>query len=62
MTSVYPDLAAAIDEALGAAGDQSDEFKRRLRRLLENTVTGNLADDDVQEVIELASVPDPVED
>ncbi|MGJ5065246.1 hypothetical protein [Bradyrhizobium oligotrophicum] len=58
MPAVYPDLESAIAETLEAARDQNAEFKRRLRRLIENATIGNLADDDVAEVIELASVSD----
>lgn len=58
MPSVYSDLAAAMDETLEAASDQTVEFKRRLRRLVENAVIGNLVDDDVREVIELVAVTD----
>ena len=62
MTSLYPDLDSAITEILENVGDQDIEFKRRLRRLIENAATGNLADDDVREVIELATVSDAEED
>ncbi|HVZ91645.1 MAG TPA: hypothetical protein VG843_08340 [Rhizomicrobium sp.] len=62
MPTVYPDLASAIDETLAAAHEQSTEFKRRLRRLIENVTIGNLADDDVREVIELAVVNEAEED
>lgn len=62
MPSLYPDLATAIEETLEAASDQGVEFKRRLRRLIENAIIGNLADDDVREVIELATVSEAEED
>ena len=62
MAALHPDLDSAVDEALAAAVDQSTEFKRRLRKLIENATTSNLGDDDVREVIELAKVDDDLED
>lgn len=59
---MHPDLDSAVVEALAAAVDQSNEFKRRLRKLIENATTSNLGDDDVREVIELAKVDDDLED
>ncbi|MEO3470936.1 hypothetical protein AAFN86_03640 [Roseomonas sp. CAU 1739] len=47
---------------MAAAADQSPEFRRRLRKLIENATTSNLGDDDVREVIELATVDDGLED
>ena len=62
MAALHPDLDSAVIEALAAAADQSTEFKRRLRKLIENATTSNLGDDDVREVIELAKVDDDLED
>ena len=62
MAALHPDLDSAVVEALASAADQTDEFKRRLRRLVENAITSNLADDDVREVIELATVDETAED
>lgn len=62
MAALHPDVAEAIDETLATAVEQTSEFKRRLRRLIENAVTGNLTDNDVREVIELATVDEPAED
>ncbi len=56
MTALNTDLDNALNEVLVSAHDQTDEFKRRLRRLIENATTANLGDDDVREVIELTSV------
>ncbi len=56
MAQLHPDLDTALSETLASATDQTPEFKRRLRRLIENATTENLADSDVQEVIELAFV------
>jgi hypothetical protein len=60
--SLRKELEQALDEVLASAGDQSDEFKRRFRQLVENTATGNMLDSDVAEVIRLAAVPDSLED
>lgn len=62
MATLHSDLDSAVVEALDAAIDQSPEFKRRLRKLIENATTSNLRDDDVREVIELATVDDSLED
>jgi hypothetical protein len=62
LAALHPDLNSAVVEALAGAADQSAEFKRRLRKLIENATTSNLADDDVREVIELAKVDDDLED
>ena len=62
MAELYPELETAIAETLATADDQSKEFKRRLRKLIENATTGNLADADIREVIELACISDKLED
>lgn len=56
LASLHPDLESALSETLASADDQSSEFKRRLRKLIENATVANLADSDVREVIELVSV------
>jgi hypothetical protein len=55
MKLLHADITASIDEEL-AELDQSAEFKRRFRKLLENVVTGNLDDTDVRQVVELLTV------
>jgi hypothetical protein len=40
--------------AVLAESDQSDEFKRRLIRLLENALTNNYMPSDVRQVVDLA--------
>jgi len=62
LSALHPDLESAVVETLAAAVDQSEEFKRRLRKLIENATTSNLTDNDVREVIELAKVDDGLED
>lgn len=60
--SIRKELEQALDEVIASATDQSEEFKRRFRQLIENTATGNMVDSDIAEVIRLASVPDSLED
>ena len=60
--SLRKELALALDEVLASAADQSDEFKRRFRQLIENTATGNMLDSDIAEVVRLAAVPNSLED
>ncbi len=62
MAVLHPDLESALAETLASADDQTAEFKRRLRKLIENATIANLGDNDVREVIELASVEAVVED
>lgn len=56
MPRLHADLDTALTETLAAATDQTPEFRRRLRKLIENATLSNLGDDDVREVIELATV------
>jgi hypothetical protein len=56
MPRLHADLDTALTETLAAASDQTPEFRRRLRKLIENATLSNLGDDDVREVIELATV------
>ena len=62
MADVHPDLDAGITEILASLAGQTEEFKRRLRRLLENSVVGALRDNEVQDVIDLATVDEGVDD
>ena len=62
MAALHSDLDSAVADVLASAADQTEEFKRRLRRLVENATIGNLADADVREVIELATIDEAVED
>lgn len=60
--SIRKELGQALDEILAGATDQSEEYKRRFRHLVENTASGNMVDSDISEVIRLAAVPDTLED
>lgn len=62
MAALHPDLDCALAETLASADDQTAEFKRRLRKLVENATTSNLGDDDVREVIELVTVASDLEE
>lgn len=62
VASRHQDLDSAVAEALAGAADQTEEFKRRLRRLVENATTSNLPDADVRDVIELTTVAIEAED
>ena len=55
MSQLYDELRDAATAVL-ARSEQSDEFKRRLMRLVENATIGNLSDDDVRDVIRLAAI------
>lgn len=57
---VYTELTDAV-EAVLAQSDQPEEFKRRLRRLIENATHDNLSDSDLREVIQRADI-DELED
>lgn len=57
---MYAELEQAADTIL-ARLNQSDEFKKRLKTLIENATRNNLADGEVRQVIQLAAV-DEMED
>lgn len=62
MGDLHPDLDSALEDVLTHANGQSTEFKRRLRKLIENATISNLGDDDVREIIELAAVNPELEE
>ena len=52
-----PDLDAALEEAFAAAEiPQSEEFKRRFRRLVENAFISNHSESEVRRVLELVEI------
>lgn len=51
------ELKKAAEEILSDSG-QSQEFQRRLYKLLENVTTSNYDDRDVRQMIELTDVPE----
>ncbi len=51
-----PDLEQALDDAFdGMPTMQTDEFRRRFRRLVENALIANHNDSEVRRVLELAT-------
>lgn len=52
-----PEIRRAAEEIL-ADSEQSDEYKRRFSKLLENVTTGNYTDADIRQVIDLAELSD----
>ncbi|TBF36993.1 hypothetical protein ELG88_18090 [Rhizobium leguminosarum] len=52
-----PDLIKAMDEAFEAvAPGQSEEFRRRFRKLVENALVSNHGDSEVRRVLELVEI------
>jgi hypothetical protein len=63
MMALDPALDSALDDALAAvATPQSEEFRRRFRRLVENALIANHTDAEVRRVLELATVLDEEDD
>jgi len=60
--SLREELNQALEGVLADATDQSQEFKRRFKQLIENTITGNMLESDISEVIRLVAIPDILED
>lgn len=57
------DLAAALDEAFAKLKPkQSEEFRRRFRKLCENALVSNHAESEVRRVLELVDVDVDAED
>lgn len=51
-----PDLEQALDDAFGGMPTmQTEEFRRRFRRLVENALIPNHNDNEVRRVLELAT-------
>ena len=55
-------ITEALDAELANRPDQSDEFKRRFRTLIELVLTGNYQDADVRRVMELLKIKIEAED
>jgi uncharacterized protein (DUF2236 family) len=55
--SMDPDIEAALTVALdGMSPEQTDEFRRRFRKLCENALISNHADSEVRRVLELVTI------
>ncbi len=50
------ELRQAAQEVLAQSGE-SEEYRRRMLKLLENVTAGSYTDADVRQVIDLANVP-----
>lgn len=55
-------ITEALEAELAAHSDQTEEFKRRFRTLVELVLTGNYQDADVRRVMELLKVKVEAED
>ena len=53
--SLYRELQEAIDERTGSA-NETDEFKRRFAKTIENFFENNYQESDISELIELVSI------
>ncbi len=62
MMAVDAAITEALDGELATRVDQTDEFKRRFRTLIELVLTGNYQDADVRRVMELLKVKIEAED
>lgn len=60
--SVDAAITEALDAELANRPDQSKEFERRFRTLIELVLTGNYQDSDVRRVMELLNVKIEAED
>lgn len=55
--SMDPDIEAALIVALDSMSpEQSEEFRRRFRKLCENALISNHADSEVRRVLELVTI------
>ncbi len=53
--SLYKELKEAIDELVGSA-NETDEFKRRFTKTIENYFENNYQESDISELIDLVSI------
>lgn len=53
--SLYRELQEAIDERVGSA-NETDEFKRRFTKTIENYFENNYQESDISELIDLVSI------
>lgn len=54
--AIDPAVQKALDATLAEATDQSEDFKRRFRRLITLVLSGNYEDSDVRNVMESIQV------
>ncbi len=53
--SLYKELKEAIDELVGSV-NETDEFKRRFTKTIENYFENNYQESDISELIDLVSI------
>jgi hypothetical protein len=55
--SMDPDLVVALEDAFNAVVPaQTEEFRRRFQKLVENALVSNHADSEVRRVLELVTI------
>ena len=59
--SLYRELASSIEETMEKA-DETQEFKNRLSKLIENDFDNSTLDSDISELIELVKNPEEQRD
>ena len=62
MMAVDAAITEALDTELANRSDQTDDFQRRFRTLIELVLTGNYQDADVRRVMEMLKVKIEAED
>jgi endonuclease III len=62
MIGVDAAITEALDAELANRSDQTDDFQRRFRTLIELVLTGNYQDADVRRVMEMLKVKIEAED
>jgi endonuclease III len=62
MMAVDAAITEALDAELANLSDQTDDFQRRFRTLIELVLTGNYQDADVRRVMEMLKVKIEAED
>lgn len=62
MMAVDAAITEALDAELANRSDQTDDFQRRFRTLIELVLTGNYQDADVRRVMEMLKVKIEAED
>lgn len=60
--SIDPAITEALDSTLAEIDDQTEDFKRRFRRMIGLVLSGNYEDSDVRNVLESIHVVVQVED
>jgi hypothetical protein len=59
---VHPAIQSAVAAVLAGDLDQSENFRRQFKTLMENVLTGNYGDSDIRRVMESIQVNPELED